>query len=79
MGLLKWYVVYRIATRGRRRRKAEARNKTGMSTVFDLADDVNADAKAEHWAKIIQERMIEARDSVLLRARPLEGETVVTV
>ena len=48
MGLLKWYVVYRIATRGRRRRKAEARNKTGMSTVFDLADDRGDEALYEH-------------------------------
>jgi hypothetical protein len=39
VGILKWYVVYRVATRGRRRRRAEAREKATMSTVFEVADD----------------------------------------
>jgi len=60
-------------------RHRRLRSDFPVKQVFDLADDVNADAKAEHWAKVVQDRMIEARDSVLLRARPLEGETVVTV
>lgn len=60
-------------------RHRRLRSDFPVKQVFDLADDVNADAKAEHWAKTIQDRMIEARDSVLLRARPLEGETVITV
>ena len=38
MGILKWYVVYRVATRGRRRRKANARATAMLPTVFDMAD-----------------------------------------
>ena len=38
MGILKWYVVYRVATRGRRRRKADARAKTLLPKLFDMAD-----------------------------------------
>ena len=38
MGILKWYVVYRVATRGRRRRKADARAKAVLPPVFDMAE-----------------------------------------
>lgn len=38
MGVLKWYLVYRVATRGRRRRKAEARQKAFLSPLFELVD-----------------------------------------
>jgi hypothetical protein len=38
VGILKWYVVYRVATRGRRRRKADARAKASLPTVFEMAD-----------------------------------------
>jgi hypothetical protein len=38
MGILKWYLVYRVATRGRRRRKAEAREHASLPTLFEVAD-----------------------------------------
>lgn len=38
MGILKWYLVYRVATRGRRRRKAEARERSLLPTLFEVAD-----------------------------------------
>lgn len=38
MGILKWYVVYRVATRGRRRKKAEARERALLPTLFDVAE-----------------------------------------
>lgn len=47
MGILKWYVVYRVATRGRRRRKAEARARATLPTVFEIADNGSDDALFE--------------------------------
>ena len=38
VGILKWYLVYRVATRGRRRRRAEARERELLPTLFDVAD-----------------------------------------
>lgn len=38
MGFLKWYLVYRVATRGRRRRKAEARERELLPTLFEVAE-----------------------------------------
>ena len=38
VGILKWYLVYRVATRGRRRRKAEARERATLPTLFEVAD-----------------------------------------
>lgn len=41
MGMLKWYAVYRIATRGRRRRKAEERARALLPTVAELSDNAS--------------------------------------
>lgn len=38
MGIVKWYVVYRLATRGRRHRKADSRARASLPTVNELAD-----------------------------------------
>lgn len=38
MGILKWYLVYRVATRGRRRRKAEARERDLLPTLFEVVE-----------------------------------------
>ena len=38
MGILKWYLVYRVVTRGRRRRKAEARERATLPTLFESVD-----------------------------------------
>ena len=38
MGILKWYLVYRVATRGRRRRKVGARERSLLPTLFEVAD-----------------------------------------
>lgn len=38
MGIVKWYLVYRVATRGRRRRKADSRERASLLTVSDVAD-----------------------------------------
>ena len=38
MGVLKWYLVYRVATRGRRRRKAAARARAALPTIFEVAE-----------------------------------------
>lgn len=47
MGILKWYLVYRVATRGRRRRKADARAAATLPTVFEVADDESDEALFE--------------------------------
>lgn len=65
MGILKWYLVYRVATRGRRRRKADARAAATLPTVFEVADDESDEALFEFCdvcGEIIGDHVIDGNE-----------------
>lgn len=65
MGILKWYLVYRVATRGRRRRKADARAAATLPTVFEVADDESDEALFEfcdECGEIIGDHVIDGNE-----------------
>jgi hypothetical protein len=67
VGILKWYVVYRVATRGRRRRKAEARARETLQTVFEIAEDDSDEALFEfcdECGEILGDHLIDGEELV---------------
>ncbi len=59
MGILKWYVAYRLLTRGRRRRKAEDREKANLPTLWDSGEyDESFDEYCEDCYELIGDHLM---------------------
>ena len=66
-------VSFTLAERHRR-----LRTEFPVKQVFDLADDIDADAKASLWANVVEARCVAAMVALKQRTNPLEGETLTT-
>lgn len=63
MGILKWYLVYRVATRGRGRRKAEARERSLLPTLFEIADaDSSLLEICEECAEALGDHLVDGEE-----------------
>lgn len=50
-----------------------------VKKVFDLQDSQDADAQAKCWADTLVSRLATAKNALLTRSSPFEGETLTTV
>lgn len=66
-------VSFQIPTATRRLRSDQP-----FKEVFDLADDPDSDAKAKVWAETVVARCLAAKNTLMGRTSPFEGETVIT-
>lgn len=78
MGILKWYLVYRVATRGRRRRRAEARERELLLTLFDVADaDSSLVEICEECGEVVGDHLVD--DEELLCPKPAIPTSFITL
>lgn len=54
------------------------RTDSPFKEVFDLEDDPNSDAKAKVWGDTVVARALAAKNALMSKASPFEGETVIT-
>lgn len=54
------------------------RTDSPFKEVFDLEDDPDSDALAKVWADTVVARALSAKNSMMARTSPFEGETVIT-
>lgn len=54
------------------------RTDSPFKEVFDLEDDPDADAQAKVWAETVVARALSAKNTLMSRTSPFEGETVIT-